>query len=100
MPTFLGSAVWRPLSRVSAALGSLHPTPIDHVLGVFLRESGEGEIEFDFREGRVQLLLFHAADAAREALGHFCGVRSTEAIAKEGCGITVGGSAVGERDHA
>jgi hypothetical protein len=58
MPTFLSSAVWRPRSRSLLRLGSLHPTPIDRVLGVFFRESGEGEIELDFREG-VLTVVYH-----------------------------------------
>src|SRR5262249_18331645 len=40
----------RPQCRTRAALSSLHPPPMNHVFGIFRRDTGQGEVELDFRE--------------------------------------------------
>ena len=59
MPTFLGSARSDVREPHAAALRQPPPAADDHVFGVFLRESGQGEVELDFRERCIQFLLFH-----------------------------------------
>jgi hypothetical protein len=40
----------RPQCRTRAALSSLHPPPMNHVFGIFRRDTGQGEVELDFQE--------------------------------------------------
>jgi hypothetical protein len=40
-------------------LSSLHPLPMNRAFGISLRDTGQGEVELDFRERCIQFLLFH-----------------------------------------
>ena len=59
MPTFPGAAgpIPRPQRRMRAA--RLHPLPMNRAFGISLRDTGQGEVELDFRERCIQFLLFH-----------------------------------------
>jgi hypothetical protein len=56
MPTLPGAAglIPRLPARRVARLGGLHPPPMNHVFGIFRRDTGQGEVELDFRERYVQ----------------------------------------------
>jgi hypothetical protein len=62
MPTFRGAA--RDSTPRSAAcvprLSSLYPPPMNHVFGIFRPDTGQGEVELDFRE-RVQFPIKNQA---------------------------------------
>jgi hypothetical protein len=62
MPTFPGAAGLIPRLRAARVprLGSLHPPPMNHVFGIFRRDTGQGEVELDFRE-RVQFPIKNQA---------------------------------------
>ena len=51
----ISRARWNQISRLRAAwlprLGSLYPPPMNHVFGIFRRDTGQGEVELDFRNG-------------------------------------------------
>ena len=56
MPTFPGAAGLIPRLRARRVprLGSLRPPPMNHVFGTFRGDTGQCEVELDFRERCVQ----------------------------------------------